>query len=135
MDSSQNIIGSLPEKPPRSHVRVSEPQVSDLEIGADALTETVAVAAGKSLDNRKQTNEVRKLLRQDISDHHVHRITLWYIYFFAFMGIVSLGVVFFHYLSPISWHFLVEDQIVRIQELLLSGGAGIFIEKAARRVN
>ncbi|WP_148294040.1 hypothetical protein [Azospirillum sp. B4] len=103
-------------------------------MGTDAMMEVFAMATGRNLSSAREMSAVRKVLREEKSDGHVHIITVVYLYAVGGLGLLCLAILFFHFLTPETWHFLKEDQIVKIQELLLSGGAGAFIERSAKKI-
>ncbi|WP_310532343.1 hypothetical protein [Novosphingobium sp.] len=110
------------------------PRGDELDEGADAIAEAAAFAGGVDLSSRTELNKIKRLLRQDALDGHLHRILVIGLYLFALCAALMFGSLIWSLAFP-DYAMLNAEQSVTLQKFLFSGAVGSAVTAAAQKVS
>jgi hypothetical protein len=136
--SSKPITRKLSAAQPEAHgtdaIVLPEPTPDEASDGSKALTEAAAFAAGIDLSNQQQLNNIRRLIRGDKVETHLHNILMCGCWVVAIGVFASFAVLFWRVLAPENLRFLSENNINTIYKFLFTGTLGGVVTKAGERL-
>ena len=118
----------MPDTTKRSELDTYAPQEPDQVWQAESRVsgETQAWADEKAIKGARDANTVSFL-------RHSGWIGIVFMYFVAFVFIISIAIWFVHFLAPDQWQWLSETQLSKIQTVIFSGSFGAILSAYAQR--
>jgi hypothetical protein len=115
------------------NLKLPQPTKDEISESGDGLREAAAIADNLDLASIKKKNQWNELDRTDSRERHIHRVSIWGIYIFAFCCFVMFIVLVSQYILPDKWRLLTDDEGSRLQAFLFSGLIGGVVTSVGRR--
>jgi hypothetical protein len=107
---------------------------AEAEEGTDAIAEAAALASGTDLSDVQALSRIRRLIRSDTVDSHVHGVLICGLWITAFAVGCMFLVLVWNQSTPTSWRFLTPEQESELYKFLFSGAVGGGVTTIARRL-
>ena len=117
----------------RKKVDIPPPDAPTEDPASKQLAEDEAAAFSKESLERNATLNSHKRKQSLLSHFHTAMVIVFWLGVVLF--IFSITFWAYHLLIPDCWHFLSVEQIQRIEQTLLTAGAGAAMHWAARNLN
>jgi len=122
-----------PDRPVEQPLELEPPHPDELIVGEDSVAEDIALRTGRDLKSAKTDRQLKKLLREEGVQSHLHRVIVIGIYIVAITAGAMFLAFVWHMVTPVSWAFLDADQLTSIKQVLFSGSIGAGISGLAKK--
>jgi hypothetical protein len=107
------------------------PRLEEITPTTDSASEELAIRLGLDLKTKRTSREIQKITRTERAFGHVHNMVVIGIYTVGLAALTMFLVLVWHYVTP--WHFLSEEQLNNIKQILFSGTLGAALSGVAKR--
>lgn len=118
----------------KPRLNLPQPTAKEVSESETGLKEAAAFAANVDLSNQKKLNQYNKLNRDDRREGHIHRITVFGIYFVTACCAIMFFVLVLQYILPKDRRFLDLADEARLQTFLFSRTIGSIVTRFSGRL-
>ena len=108
-----------------------QPTPDETMAGEASLSEELALASGLDLQSHKTQRQLKRLLREESAQTHLHRIVVVGLYVVAICAALMFLALVYHYVSP--YPFLSAAQLSDLKQLLFSGSLGAGVAQLSKK--